>query len=398
MEKTSRESFTFIDNVLHIDGVSIDKLTQNHKTPFYLYSKNQLQRNLNFYKEAIADSSMSKTLICFALKANNHPDILRFIAQAGLGADVVSGGELNHAIAHGIPAHKIVFSGVGKTTDEIENGIRLGIKSFNVESIDELEEINNMAKELGMKANIAIRYNPEVKARTHHFISTGYKTHKFGLLEKDLSYLVNNMKTYKYCTLKGLAIHIGSQLTDLSATNEAVHKMCKLAKNIPELEFLDVGGGLGVSYHPDDKAPLVFDYIDGISQIISSHGLDHIEIVFEPGRRLVATTSVLISQVLRLKESDGHNFIILDAGMNDFARPSLYSAYHKVEQTHKKLNKPLLADVVGPICESTDCFGTNREFNNLNKGDYVMIWDTGAYGRTMASNYNMRPATEEIFI
>jgi diaminopimelate decarboxylase len=392
---------------LHFNKIDLSDIAKKHKTPFYLYSEEVLTKNyLDFY-EGAKKADLIDPLVCFALKSNPNKKLIEILAELGSGADIVSGGELKRALEGGIPANKIVFSGVGKTEEEILFALKVskdGIFSFNVESLEELELINACAKKSKRIARICFRLNPVVKPKTHKFISTGNKTHKFGLLESDV---LNSLKLKKYWShsrLVGLSIHIGSQLLDLKATKRAIARMCDVAiKTEAELEFLDVGGGLGVDYHPDEskKLPQISDYMQIVFETLQKNFYAKSDlrprVVFEPGRRIIAKAGVFVMKVLRNKISEDNHFVIVDGGMNDFMRPSLYGAYHGLTPV-KEAKATKKCHVVGPICETSDCFGSNRLMPELKSGDLIILEDAGAYGYSMGSNYNLRGRPLELLM
>ncbi|MCM2350737.1 MAG: diaminopimelate decarboxylase [Bacteriovoracaceae bacterium] len=392
---------------LQFASTDIQAIAQKHKTPFFLYSEEILSKNyLDFYQAAFK-AGLHAPLVCFALKSNPNRELLKILAKLGSGADIVSGGELKRALEAGITPDKIVFSGVGKTEEEILFALKTspqGIFSFNVESLEELELINLCAKKTKRTARVCFRLNPEVQPKTHKHISTGNKTHKFGILQNEI---LNSLKEKKYWThskLVGLSIHIGSQLLDLRATKRALITLSEVAlkTNLP-LEFLDVGGGLGVDYHPDEspKLPHVNDYMELISSTLNKHFYSKTtlqpRVVFEPGRRIVARAGIFVMKVLRNKVSEDNHFVIVDGGMNDFMRPSLYGAYHHLLPVREsKATKK--CHVVGPICETTDCFASGRLMPLLKSGDFLVLMDTGAYGFSMGSNYNLRGRPLELLV
>jgi diaminopimelate decarboxylase len=405
--KAPLKDLIYKNEKLHFAGADISNLAKKHKTPFFLYSEEVLTRNFNEFYHGATQAGLIDPLVCFALKSNPNRELLKVLASLGTGADIVSGGELKRALEAGIPAEKIVFSGVGKTEEEILFALSLrgkGICSFNVESIEELELINACAKKLKKKARICFRLNPVVQPKTHKYISTGNKTHKFGLLEKDVVQCLGQRSLWSHSQLVGLSVHIGSQLLDLKATKKAIQKMCEVAlKSGLPLEFLDVGGGLGVDYHPDDQAklPSIQTYMDLIRETLEksfySKSALKPRVVFEPGRRIVAKAGILVMKVLRNKISENNRFVIVDGGMNDFMRPSLYGAYHGLTPV-KKGKCDTNSHIVGPICETSDCFGSNRMLPKLNAGDLLIIEDTGAYGYSMGSNYNLRGRPLELML
>ena len=387
------------NNKLEFSAVNVQDLTKKHKTPFFLYSEEILRHNYQSFYGGAKAQGLTDPLVCFALKSNPNKSLLKLLAKMGSGADIVSGGELRRALAAGIAPEKIVFSGVGKTEDEILfalNCSKSGIFSFNVESIEELELINSCARKSGKKARICFRLNPVVRPKTHKYISTGNKTHKFGILEKDILDALKKKALWTHSALVGLSIHIGSQLLDLKATKLAIIKLAEVAlKTKVKLDFLDVGGGLGVDYHPNEtkKLPSVDTYMKLVATTLNQHFYRHVtyrpRVVFEPGRRIVAKAGIFVMSVLRNKVSEDNHFVIVDGGMNDFMRPSLYEAYHGLLPVKKgKATKE--CHVVGPICETSDCFGSNRMLPPLKTGDILVLQDTGAYGYSMGSNYNLR--------
>ncbi len=396
MEEFDKAQLTYSHQGLNLSLTPIKYIIEQYPTPFYLYSQKILEKNyLEFYNKAIENNL--KAMVCFAVKSNNNKHLLKSLAKLGAGADIVSGGELKAALKAGLPAEKIVFSGVGKTKDEILLGLKEDIKSFNVESVEELELINKLAKKLNATAKVAFRLNPKVHAKTHKHISTGYKTHKFGILADDILKTVNDKQYWSHTKLVGLSVHIGSQLTDLDATKEAIINACECANKLPHpLEFIDVGGGLGVNYSPNTHAPTIDTYMKLVAEAVS-HYKKEVEVVFEPGRRIAASCGFFVTSVIRSKMSEDCRFLIVDGGMNDFVRPSLYDAYHEVLAGHD--NGDLIeTDIVGPICETADCFATKRQLPILKYKDFVVIADTGAYGHTMSSTYNMRSQPIEIFL
>lgn len=401
------KNLDYKNNKLQFSKVDITSVAKKNKTPFYLYSEEILSKNyLEFYQGAV-NAKLINPLVCFALKSNPNKELVKILAKLGSGADIVSGGELKRALECGIPANKIVFSGVGKTEEEILYALKVSkgeLFSFNVESLEELELVNACAKKTKTTARVCFRLNPVVKPKTHKYISTGNKTHKFGLLEKDVLSYLGEKKYWSHSKLVGLSIHIGSQLLDLKATKKAIAKMCEIAlKTKAPIEFLDVGGGLGVDYHPSEsnKLPTISDYMELVGKTLQKEFYSKSDlrprVVFEPGRRIIAKAGILVMRVLRNKISEDNHFVIVDGGMNDFMRPSLYGAYHGVTPV-QKAKETTRCHVVGPICETSDCFGSDRPLPALKSGDLVILEDTGAYGYSMGSNYNLRGRPLELLI
>ncbi len=386
---------------LTFDNFKLDEILKNYKTPLYVYSEAQIISQYKKFYNCAVNNDINSPLACFALKSNPNLALLKALFKAGAGADIVSGGELKQALKAGCKSNKIVFSGVGKTKEEIEAGLKVNIYSFNVESIEELELINKLAKKMNKKANIALRLNPQVNAKTHKFISTGYKTHKFGILKDDILKFFKRKNNFSHLELKGLSIHIGSQLTDFKATKKALQEVFDLAVSLATpLEFIDVGGGLGVDYHKIGE-DLLEKYMSVVAKISSKakkkYGFNP-RIIFEPGRYISASSGIFLTKVIRTKKSGDHSFAIVDGGMNDFVRTSLYQAFHKTIPIKKKSGKKKFYDIVGPICETADSFASNYEIQKLNSDDFLAVLDTGAYGHSMSSTYNMRQRPSEIVI
>ncbi|MCP4913068.1 MAG: diaminopimelate decarboxylase [Oligoflexia bacterium] len=400
-------TWNYQNNELHIDNIPLSQIADQFDTPFYLYSLESLKGCFNEFKDSAKQYFHEKFTICYALKANPHPTILKTLASLGCGADIVSGGELSRALECGIRPENIVFSGVGKKKKEIDFAIKNNIASLNVESLEELELIAQIAKDNNSQAKVALRLNPDVKAKTHHHISTGNSTHKFGIVEKDILKAFQVQDNWKYITLVGLSVHIGSQLKNLEATRDAIIQLCQVANQCPfNLEFLDVGGGLGIDYHPteDQDYSTPDHYMKLVSQTIDGH-LDQSKkeqlarVVFEPGRCIVAKCGLLINSVIRRKESEGNHFLMVDGGMNDFVRSSLYDAYHELlPEKEYRDRKRFQYNVVGPICESADSFAKKRDLPEMFADELIAVADVGAYGRSMASSYNLREPAKEVVI
>ena len=392
---------------LHFNNTDLSQIAKRYATPFFLYSEDILAENYNRFFNGAVSNGLINPLVCFALKSNPNKELLQILASLGSGADIVSGGELKRALEAGISPDKIVFSGVGKTEEEILYALKQGkhgLFSFNVESLEELELINQCARKLKRKARICFRLNPVVQPKTHKYISTGNKTHKFGLLAGDIILSLAQKKYWTHSKLVGLSVHIGSQLLDLKATKKAIEKLSEVALATNQnLEFLDVGGGLGVDYHPDEtkKLPSINDYMSLVSSTLNKNFYSKSElrprVVFEPGRRIVAKAGVFVMRVLRNKISENNHFVIVDGGMNDFMRPSLYGAYHELLSV-KEGTSEHPCHIVGPICETSDCFGSNRLMPKLSSGDLLVLCDTGAYGFSMGSNYNLRGRPQELLL
>lgn len=374
----------------------ISKIAAEVGTPFYLYSEQRLRQNFQAFADAV--KTLKKATVCFAVKSNFNPTILKILAGMGAGADIVSGAELELALQAGVPANKIVFSGVGKTRAELTAAIQAGIKQINAESESEIRLIDDIALELGKTAAVGIRVNPDVDARTHEKITTGKKENKFGIDWNDAYRLFLSAEQFKGVSLHGIEVHVGSQILDLEPFREAFVKTKKMLTALKDkgvlLQTIDVGGGLGVAYKADESAPSPADYIAVLQDVFGDFDG---EFVFEPGRCLSGDAGALIASVVRVKQTGEKSFAVLDAGMNDLVRPAMYDAYHTISAL-KDGKASRTYDVVGPICESADIFGKDRVLPELDEGDLVAIETAGAYGAAMASNYNGRPLAAEVLL
>lgn len=372
----------------------ISKIAAEVGTPFYLYSEQKLRDNFKSFADAV--KPLKKATVCFAVKSNFNPTILKILAGMGAGADIVSGGELELALQAGVPADKIVFSGVGKTRAELTAAITAGIKQINAESESEIRLINEIAIGLNKTAAVSIRVNPDVDARTHEKITTGKKENKFGIDWNDARRLFLSAEQFKGISLHGIEVHVGSQILELSPFREAFVKTKKMLNDLKEhgvsIQTVDVGGGLGVAYKTDESAPSPADYIAVLQDVLGDFDG---EFVFEPGRCISGDAGVLVASVVRVKQTGDKRFAVLDAGMSDLVRPAMYDAYHNIEAV-KGGEASERYDVVGPICESADIFGKDRMLPELNEGDLIAIETAGAYGAAMASNYNGRPLIAEV--
>ena len=384
----------YIDNKLKIEKIKVHDIAKRYGTPIYCYSYEKLKKNINNFQKNFRSFS---PLICFAVKSNTNVNLIREIKKFGLGADVVSKGELMMALKAGVSPKKIVFSGVGKTSEEINFAVEKKILLINAESESEIREIDRVAKIKKRKVKIGIRLNPNTDAKTLSQISTGKKENKFGVNEKTFFKLVNFCKSSKNIDLKCLSVHIGSQILDY----KPYEKMLKIVDRVihkinHKFEFIDLGGGMGISYKYEDKKLNYSKYSEIIKKFLKRH---QSKIIFEPGRSIIGDTGILISKIIYIKKSDLKNFIILDAAMNDLMRPALYGAHHKIlpsTKSKKKSNKTY--EFVGPICESTDKFNTLKNFQELEEKDLIAICDVGAYGMSLSSNYNVRLKPSEILI
>ncbi|MDU0113233.1 diaminopimelate decarboxylase [Psychrosphaera aquimarina] len=389
--------FKYKSSQLHIEGVAISTISKSIPTPFYVYSATMIENNFLSLQSRLSDLNH---LICFAVKANSNQAVLRTLAALGSGADVVSLGELKRALHAGVPPHKVVFSGVGKKAHEIEYALEQGILQFNVESVAELHNINKVAIKCNKSANIAIRINPDVAVDTHAKITTGTAENKFGIGYEqalDTFVLADNLPAI---TVQGIHVHIGSQITDVTPFKAAFKRVADLYKQLNalgiDIKVLDLGGGLGICYDPEnDSLPDMAEYRQIIEDELSEFNCQYI---VEPGRSLTADTGCLVSEVIYDKLGTDRNFLIVDAAMNDFARPSLYDAYHRISPVLESTKPNKKYDIVGPVCESGDTFAVARELPELESGDLVVIQDCGAYGAVMSGTYNTRPLIAEVMV
>jgi len=382
------------NNKLLIDKIAVHKIVKQFGTPIYCYSYNQLKENILKFQN---NFKKINPLICFAVKANNNTKILKEIAKLGLGADVVSKGELMAALKSKIEPKKIVFSGVGKTYEEIEFAIKKKVLLINAESQSEIETILKIARKMNRVIDIGIRLNPNVDAKTIKEITTGKISNKFGLTEKELIRLINHYKKSKYLSIKCLSVHIGSQIT----SHIPYLKMLKAIKKIIykakfNFEYIDLGGGMGINYGENNQKLNYKKYSNQIDKLVKEN---KVKVIFEPGRSIIGDTGYLLAKIIYIKKTNRINFIIIDAGMNDLMRPALYKAFHRIIPSIKNRNKVFKRhDFVGPICETTDKFLSMKSYQKLNEGDSVVICDVGAYGKVLSSNYNLRVSPKEILI
>lgn len=387
--------FLYKNDELFCEEVPVETIAKQVGTPLYLYSWATLVRHFRIFNEAF---SALKHLICFSVKSNSNIAILKAMASEGGGADIVSAGELYRALKAGISPDKIVYSGVGKTPQDIEMALKSNILMFNVESDQELKTINDVAKGTGNRARIAVRINPNVESKTHPYIVTGLNENKFGIQIDNALNIYESAKDLKYIDIKGISCHIGSQLTDISPFIDALQKLRELSQKIKKmginLEFLDIGGGLGITYDTESP-PHPSEYAGAIKKII---GKDEFTLILEPGRVIVGNAGILVTKVIYTKITSNKEFVIVDAGMNDLIRPSLYNSFHSVVPIKKTTGETITADLVGPICETGDFFAKNRVMASFKQGDLIALMSAGAYGFSMASNYNSRPRPPEILV
>jgi len=387
--------FQYKGNELYAEEVAVREIAEKVGTPVYIYSHATLERHYRAMDEAFA--AVPHT-ICYSMKANSNLAVLKTFFSLGGGVDIVSGGELYRALAAGVDPVKVVYSGVGKKDDEIEYALNTGILLFNVESEEELERIDQVAGRLGKKAGIAIRVNPDVDPETHPYITTGLKKAKFGInIERSLEQYKRAARMANLDVI-GIDCHIGSQLTKISPFVDTIRKLKRLIEGLKEsgisLRYFDLGGGLGITYS-DEAPPLPAEYGTAITAETKDLGL---HLLFEPGRNLVGNAGIMVAKCLYTKQGDEKNFVIVDAAMNDLARPSLYGSYHGVQAVRKDQDGSIVADIVGPICESGDFLAKDREMPAFRQGDLLAFMSAGAYGFAMSSNYNSRPRAAEVLV
>ena len=388
--------FQYKNEQLYVEDLPVKQLAEEFGTPLYIYSRATLERHWHAF-----DSALGKHphLICYAVKANSNIGILNVMAKLGSGFDIVSQGELERVLAAGGEASKVVFSGVAKSRAEIMRALEVGIRCFNVESIAELYRINQIAGEMGKVAPISLRVNPDVDAHTHPYISTGLKENKFGVSVDEAREVYKLAATLPHVKITGMDCHIGSQLTELQPFLDATDRLIRLMEQLKEdgikLKHLDLGGGLGVTY-TNETPPHPSDYATALLNKLKNY--EDLEIILEPGRAIAANAGILVAKVQYLKSNESRNFAITDTGMNDMIRPALYEAYMNIIEIDRTLGREkAIYDVVGPVCETSDFLGKQRELA-IAEGDYIAQRSAGAYGASMSSNYNSRPRTAEVLV
>ena len=387
--------FEYKDRQLYCEGIPVAEIAEKAGTPFYLYSYNTLVRHFTVFDQAFA---RFPHLVCFSAKANSNVALIRLFTRLGGGVDIVSGGELYRALQGGADPRKVVFSGVGKKEDEIEYALRSGILMFNVESSQELQAINGVAGRVGKKAPIAIRVNPDIDPKTHPYISTGLKKNKFGIDIHMAPRAYRLASQLPNLQVIGIDCHIGSQLIEVDPVVEALKKLKRLVGELRnegmEIRYLDLGGGLGITYE-DEEPPQPVEYASALLEELK--GFD-CTLILEPGRVIVGNAGILVTKVLYTKENEAKRFIIVDAGMNDLVRPSYYGSHHQILPVKQEDREEMVADVVGPICESSDFLAKDRTMPRLNSGELVAVMSAGAYGFSMSTNYNSRPRVAEVLV
>src|SRR5580704_15466138 len=384
------------DQTLYLEEIPLADIARREGTPSYVYSRAAILDRFQAYQRAFGNVPHK---VCYAVKANSNLSILRLLGEAGAGFDIVSGGELFRALNAGADPGTIIFSGVGKTSQEIDYALEHHIKSFNCESEPELALIDSLAARRGVRARVALRVNPDVDASTHPYISTGLREHKFGIDIAEAEAVYERARALPSLVLDGVSCHIGSQITDIAPMLQVFDKMIALvkrlrARGIP-IRTLDLGGGLGVAYQSGDKALSICEFIQAMCQHTAGQGL---EILIEPGRSIVAEAGLLLTRVLYRKTNGDRQFVIVDAAMNDLIRPALYQSHHEIIPLRKTQGDSIIADVVGPVCESGDFLARARAMPNVLPGDLLAVCTAGAYGFVAASNYNSRPRPPEILV
>ena len=385
--------FHYQNGQLHCEDVALASLVDEVGTPCYVYSKNAIRKNFHAFRKAFADVD---PLICYAVKANSNLSILHLLKEEGSGFDVVSGGEL-YRLAHiGADPSSVIFSGVGKTVEELKTALEMSVLSLNVESVQELETLMALARETGLCPDISLRINPDVESPTHPYVSTGLRDHKFGIDLDRIERITALLKESQSVRLTGLGFHIGSQILDVQPFMDAFTVLLKVADELEaqgfEIGHLDLGGGIGIPYQEEEEPDLSV-YAD----FLAEHRGDR-RILFEPGRYIVGNTGVLLSTVLYRKAGTQKTFLVVDGAMNDLIRPSLYQAYHEIRPLQEKDGNLIVVDVVGPVCETGDFFARDRRLPPLDSGDLLALMNTGAYGFVAASNYNSRPRAPEVWV
>lgn len=390
--------FTYQNGTLHVEDVSIADIAREVGTPFYCYSRATLERHYKVFADAFKGTD---TLVCYSVKANSNLAVLRLLASLGSGADVVSQGELRRALAAGIPAEKIVFSGVGKTAAEMAFALKAGILQFNVESEPELELLSSVASSMGKTASVALRVNPDVDAKTHEKIATGKAENKFGISWQRAPDVYDTAAKLPGIEVAGIDVHIGSQLTDLSPFEAAFKRVAEMAEKLRaaghDIKRLDLGGGLGIPYRgTNDVPPHPSEYADMVKRTVGHLGCT---LMFEPGRMIAGNAGILVSSVIYEKHGTDRAFLIVDGAMNDLIRPTLYDAHHEIlPVTEAADGARVTYDVVGPVCETGDYFAKGRELPPLKSGDLIALMSAGAYGAVLASSYNTRPLVPEVLV
>ncbi|MXZ13716.1 MAG: diaminopimelate decarboxylase [Candidatus Dadabacteria bacterium] len=389
--------FEYTGGELYVEKVPVRQICEDFGTPVYIYSHNSIRSSFLEYREAFSEID---PLICYSVKANSNISVLKIFSSMDSGFDIVSSGELQRVVAAGGDTSRVVFSGVGKTGEEIEAAIRSRILFFNVESEAELEKINEVAVSIGERAPVAIRVNPDIDPDTHPYISTGFEKSKFGIGIAKAVDVYRNASRMRGIEIRGIDAHIGSQIFDLSSFSESISKLVYLADRLGddgiEISYIDIGGGLAISYESEEKPPAKSEYAQVFEEHLhdTSYGL-----VLEPGRSVVGNAGIMATKVLYVKEGTSKKFVIVDAAMNDLVRPAFYNSFHRIEPVHGgDSGSSEIVDIVGPICESGDFLARDRSFPAVSAGELLAVFSAGAYGFVMSSNYNTRPRAAEVLV
>lgn len=387
--------FEYQNGELYAEDIAVQELVREFGTPLYVYSAATFRRHFQAFDSAFQGIGH---LTCFSVKANSNTGVLKLLGNMGAGMDIVSGGELYRALAAGIPSERIVYSGVGKSSDEIEQALEADILLFNVESMQELSAINDIAGKMNKTARISFRINPDVDPKTHPYISTGMEKNKFGLnIEQSLE-AYKKAKDFSNIDPIGIDCHIGSQLTDIDPFLEALDKILNFSNELEKLgihiQYLDLGGGLGIKYN-DEEPPHPEKFGEALLQALKGKDL---KLILEPGRVIAGNAGILVTKVVYTKETPSKNFAIVDAAMNDLMRPALYQSFHRIIEVHPKQRTPITMDIVGPICESSDFLARDRALPRVEQNEYLAVMSAGAYGFTMSSQYNSRPRAAEVLV
>jgi len=390
------QAFHYKEHALHCDEVAVAEIAARAGTPCYVYSAAAVLENFHAYDDAFGDLPHT---VCYSVKANGNLAVLRLLANAGAGFDIVSGGELYRVLKAGGDASKIVFSGVGKTAAEIDEALAAGIFAFNCESQPELALLDALAHRRGVKARVALRVNPDVETDTHHYISTGRLVHKFGVDIGEAEAVYECTRQHEDLLVEGVSCHIGSQLMDLQPVMEAVDRVLGLVDQLRskgfDIRHADLGGGLGVAYKPDEVPPAIADFVAGLRRRVEGRGL---RVMLDPGRSIVGPAGVLLTKALYRKKNATKEFVVVDAAMNDLIRPALYDAYHDILPIRQRGGKTSPMDVVGPVCETGDFLARDREMPEVLPGDVLAVCTTGAYGFVQSSTYNARRRPAEVLV
>ncbi|OFV97744.1 MAG: diaminopimelate decarboxylase [Acidobacteria bacterium RIFCSPLOWO2_12_FULL_54_10] len=391
-----QNGIAYAGNALYCDKIPLSQIAEQTGTPVYIYSANRIAERVDQFETAFGSYPH---LLCYAVKANSNIVLLRLLARQGTGFDIVSGGELYRVLKAGGQPSKTVFSGVGKTAEEIDYALKSNIMLFNCESESELRLLNDRAVRMKMQANAALRINPAVNAKTHPYIATGLNEHKFGIKMSIAEWLYRECNSLPGLRIIGISCHIGSQICSLTPFSEAVQKLVEMATRLRKdgftVEYLDAGGGLAVPYRKEDTAPTIGDYTRNLLKCVRNSGL---KLIIEPGRSIVADAGVLLTRVIHVKSNGKKKFVIVDAAMNDLIRPSLYGAYHEIRPVERMKSPMQKADLVGPVCETGDFFARDRLIPSVKPGNLLAILTVGAYGFVLSSNYNSRPRPVEVMV